>query len=410
MTIFAVSITFCIITAVDVYERRQIRPVMISFAKGLSSTSEIPFPAVTICPESKVSRDELNLSDVFAKNLDNLTKDEITKLKHLAQVCDFSDHRKLFDLLNETSSETDSIPFLEIIENPMSEMFDRCRYGSREVSDCKKLFTKVITDEGACFTFNMLDHKDLFNDIVDESLKLPDHGKSSDWFLEKEYKCDKLSVYPRRVFGSGLQSGLSLELRMKRSNLNPGCKRGIEGFRLALHSPVEIPRMSKLFYGIPFEKQTTISVQPNMMYSSKDIKDYDPQSRQCYFQGEKKLKFFKTYTKLSCELECLAKLTLSTCGCVTFSMPRDNSTEICDLSKLNCVHDAEVSYVTRSLEYKLLNKHLQKDLKHGIIKKDDEGFRKLKKMESCQCLPSCTSLKYNAEISQTDFTIDETEK
>jgi acid-sensing ion channel, other len=407
--IFVVSITFCVITTLDVYSKRQIRPVMISFAKGLSSSAEIPFPAVTICPESKVSKHELDLASVFSRDIINLTDDEIRKIRNLAQVCDFGDKKNFSWVFNDSSSQADIIPFLENVGNPMNQMINRCHFGSREMSDCEKLFSRVVTDEGACFSFNMLDHSDLFVNEIDEFLKLPFHGKSSDWFLEKEYKSDKLSVFPRRVFGSGLQSGLLFELKMKRSNLNP-CKRGIKGFRLALHSPVEIPRMSKLFYSIPFEKQTTISVEPVMMYSSKDIKDYDPVSRQCYFQGERILKFFKTYTKANCELECLAKLTLTLCGCVLFSMPRDNSTEICNLSKIKCAQDAEVSYVTQNLEYKLLHKHLQKDLKHGLIKKDDEGFKKLKEIESCNCLPSCTSLRYNAEISQTDFVIDDEEE
>ena len=37
---------------------------------------------------------------------------------------------------------------------------------------------------------------------------------------------------------------------------------------------------------------------------------------------EKNLEFFKTYTKSSCEQECLADQTLMKCGCVQFFMIR----------------------------------------------------------------------------------------
>jgi acid-sensing ion channel, other len=58
--------------------------------------------------------------------------------------------------------------------------------------------------------------------------------------------------------------------------------------------------------------------------------------RKCYFDGEKKLKFFKTYTKDLCEWECLANATVKKCGCAKFSHPRHGSTPVCDFQKLSC--------------------------------------------------------------------------
>ncbi len=43
--------------------------------------------------------------------------------------------------------------------------------------------------------------------------------------------------------------------------------------------------------------------------------------RQCYFDGERQLKFFQIYTKANCELECLTNLTLRYCNCSAFFMP-----------------------------------------------------------------------------------------
>ena len=391
-----------------IYEKRQTRPVMISFAKSLSPTFEIPFPAVTICPEAKAAINKLNFSRAFESVLENFTEDEM-KLKALVQVCDFSDHTNLSEIFSLAESN-DIVSTLEAVANPMDEMFESCRYGSRKLSDCKQHFFKVISDEGICYTFNMLDETEMFRKgILDENLRFPKNGKKSDWFLEKEYESMKLKVYPHRVIGSGVQAGLSVELKMKKSNLNPGCKRGVQGFRLSLHSPVEVPQVSKQFYSVPLQKQTTIAVKPRMIYSSKDVKGYDPASRQCFFNNEKSLKFFKTYTKSSCELECLTEHTLSSCGCVQFAMPRENSTAVCDQSKLECVYEAERNFTTRELERKLLEKQIKRDLKHGNISKNDEKFKKLKSMELCDCLPACTSLQYDAEISQSDFFVDEEE-
>jgi amiloride-sensitive sodium channel len=40
--------------------------------------------------------------------------------------------------------------------------------------------------------------------------------------------------------------------------------------------------------------------------------------RQCYFDGERQLKFFQIYTKANCELECLTNSTMRYCNCSAF--------------------------------------------------------------------------------------------
>jgi acid-sensing ion channel, other len=211
------------------------------------------------------------------------------------------------------------------------------------------------------------------------------------------------------VIGSGFHAGLSVDLKIPKAEINKkrSCKRGIQGFRMSLHTPIELPQMTKQFYNIPLKKSTTIIVHPQMIHPSKDVKPYDPVSRQCYCNDERKLKFFRTYSKSSCGLECLAEQVLDSCGCVKFSMPHDNQTKVCDILKLECVYEAEVNYTTRDLEKKLLSKQLKRDLKRGKTTKKDPRFEKLKNMESCNCLPSCTSLYYDAEISQTDFLVED---
>lgn len=198
---------------------------------------------------------------------------------------------------------------------------------------------------------------------------------------------------------------------MKSSLLNPGCKIGTNGFRLALHMPVDFPHISNYFYNIPFNQQTTLIVKPQMIYASKDINEYTPENRQCYMRNEKTLKFFKVYTHSNCELECNAKFIHETCGCVSFSMPHDNKTKICGHSQLQCVHDAQANYSSQFLQKKLIEKQLKRDLKHGKADKNDVRFKILKEMKKnfCGCLPTCTFIKYDAEIDRVnyDFADDE---
>lgn len=98
----------------------------------------------------------------------------------------------------------------------------------------------------------------------------------------------------------------------------------IIGFRVVLHTPGEIPRPSKSFFNLPLEQQTVVSIKPNMIGTSDDLKGYPPNRKQCYMNSERKLKFFQVYTQRHCELECLSIHMEMDCGCVYFAYPSKN--------------------------------------------------------------------------------------
>lgn len=68
-------------------------------------------------------------------------------------------------------------------------------------------------------------------------------------------------------------------------------------------------------------------------------------------------------------------------------MPRDESTKICNQSKVGCYNLAEDG---------LMESELSQSLESG------SGENKRGKTV-CNCLPSCTSINYDAEISQADY-------
>lgn len=135
------------------------------------------------------------------------------------------------------------------------------------------------------------------------SLRFPNHKQNSTWTIFGYDNNDPVA-YPKRVMGSGRKSGMSIHLIMRKKDVNNACKES-NGFRLALHTPDEFPDMSSLYYKIPFNKETMMSVQPKVMMTSDELKEYRPRKRQCYFENDKPLKFFKAYTQSNCKLECL---------------------------------------------------------------------------------------------------------
>lgn len=93
--------------------------------------------------------------------------------------------------------------------------------------------------------------------------------------------------------------------------------------QILLHTPGEVAQVARQFFRIPFDQEVLISIRPKIITTSDGLKHYEPHRRQCYFQKERHLRYFNIYSQTNCELECLANFTLSKCGCVKFSMPRE---------------------------------------------------------------------------------------
>lgn len=119
-----------------------------------------------------------------------------------------------------------------------------------------------------------------------------------------------------------------------------------------------------------------------MTTTSEGLRYYEPKQRKCFYQTERKLSFYKTYTRSNCERECLANLTKQMCGCVSFAMPRDKDTKICGAAKINCYHH---------VENKLFRRAKTKD-------KLEKSFR-----EKCNCLAACNIVKYLANVNEYKF-------
>lgn len=169
-------------------------------------------------------------------------------------------------------------------------------------TDC---FKEIITSNGVCYTYNMLHHKDLYKKAMVKDLRYPKHEDRSNWTIFG-YKTIDPAAYPNRVLGSGQETELKITLRMKKKNIDYTCKSSADSFRLTLHTPDEIPQTRSFFHRIPLNVETLISLEPKVMTTADELKVYVPKKRQCYFPGEKSLKFFEKYSQKNCKLECLA--------------------------------------------------------------------------------------------------------
>lgn len=99
----------------------------------------------------------------------------------------------------------------------------------------------------------------------------------------------------------------------------------LKQLQLILHNPADMPTGIKPTAYIINRSMLTISLSLTIVRASPKIEKWTPKTRNCYFQHEKILKFFKIYTYQNCELECIANNTLHVCGCNAFYQPSKNS-------------------------------------------------------------------------------------
>ncbi|XP_037940845.1 pickpocket protein 28-like isoform X1 [Teleopsis dalmanni] len=408
--VFLVSIVCCFSLIMSVYHKWNETPVIVSFSEKTTPVWNIPFPAITICSETKrILKTEGMTYANFYNNLTssiragekytptNITKDELDEFRTLLHICNTQIIDKGMPLLS-----TSKIDYYDIL-NQMLPNFERyfffCKWFNH-FGTCDTLFKKTYTEEGICYTFNGLSSKDLYREDTYQHNHFDSHNaieyseysnRTLSWSLQNGYDTDSgFKTYPARVLGAGARAGIFIALQSFKQETDYYCRGPIQGFKVLLHSPDDVPHVSKDFVRIPTGKEVLIAVKPNMITTSIGIDDYHPLRRQCFLHNERQLRFFKIYTQSNCELECLANFTLEKCGCVKFSMPRSLYTPVCNEDKIYCYDRAEND---------LLMSEFTEGLKHTAF-----NFRGPTK---CNCMPACTSLTYNAEISQANFDLEE---
>jgi hypothetical protein len=64
-----------------------------------------------------------------------------------------------------------------------------------------------------------------------------------------------------------------------------------------------------------------VAIRPTITNASSSLRKIPENKRQCIFANEKYLKFYRTYKKRNCALECEANYTLAMCMCVPYYLP-----------------------------------------------------------------------------------------
>jgi amiloride-sensitive sodium channel len=256
-------------------------------------------------------------------------------------------------------SQINIVQHMEESSPDINEVFGIC-FLRRSKIDCDKILVRVLNDNGMCFTYNMQGFRTLFNDNISRdfhSYKRKKIAKSfdknsplfhqsidddfdtdeDDWNIFDSYKTSSDDVFPLRATKD---TSVTFTPGILRINLNNLCNRSGKGFRIIFHSSNEIATSFHNEFFVPFDFERVIVLTAKFTRYDNNLSIYSPLTRSCYFKNERKLKFFKSYSKAHCLLECQTDYVLKVCGCVKFSMPRDETTKVCSLSEVFCYNQA----------------------------------------------------------------------
>uniref|UniRef100_A0A182MXN7 Pickpocket n=1 Tax=Anopheles dirus TaxID=7168 RepID=A0A182MXN7_9DIPT len=366
----------------SVYTKWDQNPVVVTFAEKPAPVFSIPFPAVTICPETKVRKKVLDFSKAYQLYNDEelwqyMAVEQMAKLEALLQVCDFSFGQ---EMNNETYAD-DVVELLQQMAIPFDDIFLVCGWRAVPI-DCRKFFKQTLTDSGICYTFNSLAADELMRreQLHDEYDYTKENQSARFWNIDDGYSSGAGGdTYPKRSFGAGIRAGMYVILKVLMKDVDYLCG----GFKVHLHSPGQYPRTVNQFFRIPLSQEVSVSVDPVILDTGPNVRQYNPNRRLCFYNHERYLRYFKVYSKFNCDIECLSNFTLEMCGCVPFALPRDSEARICGLGMAACT-DMAMSVLE------------EMDLLHE--QNNTENF-----LDRCNCLSACNAIMYNTEISQAKF-------
>jgi amiloride-sensitive sodium channel len=308
--------------------------------------------------------------------------------------------------LNFDDFDQRTIEILDSTSPTIREMFYDCIVDGSE--NCTELFIRSLTDDGYCFTFNMLGYHSVFNGNIskyfdsykrkwipktwnfDENLKNKKfHDDENDpepplWTLQDGYLTNESSIQPLRA----KRAKLNLLTFMKDVDIPNLCEARRHGYKVILHLPNEIPTMFHPETYFQLKSSSTLSISAEVIKYDESLRRLSPDQRGCFFDDERQLRFFKYYTQRNCEYECMTNYTLKTCGCVKFSMPRERITKVCGDMDMYCYQNliAEWPDIIRTSPNEL------------------EGEKAYN--FPCNCIQSCTQLNYKI-VSERSFEMTE---
>ncbi|KAG5673241.1 hypothetical protein PVAND_003304 [Polypedilum vanderplanki] len=172
------------------------------------------------------------------------------------------------------------------------------------------------------------------------------------------------------------------QFRMKEQQFNDSKMKQCRFKSIVIHKPETLLRLLTIDYDeIKIDHSMNIEITPKIIKTDMSLEKIDPFLRDCYFENEKKLKYFKTYTQHYCEMECL----------LLFHEKKHDCREVYTIYGKNNSKPFCLAIFSKLLREKLENSQ-------------NFSFK-----QNCSCLPTCDSIEYHVDVYPSDDGADDNE-
>ncbi|XP_070498708.1 uncharacterized protein [Chironomus tepperi] len=349
-------------------------PTIIYTDQNVINVKNLKFPAISICPgliyksncvtiidyerikqqleSHEIKIKDFNMTDLKLLQVTSLVaRDEFLSTNYPNLAIPTDDFVEIFDMFGEAlvdhmKSIYDTTGNVKRFPTPVRNMD-----GTYSL-DTVVFLRHLVTQFGPCYTFNFPEE---FYDLNRTSSSITNRTITRLLGAKKSFP-NKISPYPLNVTNEGLSLRVDCTYEicvhstkvydLRNGSLTDNFRHSVpktikDGVVLRLHNPYELISESSLRFNLNKKMFLMGSIIPLISRIDESLMDVDPDERLCYLPNEYNLKFLKTYTKVNCEHECLAQMTLDTCGCVQFFMIRNETTRICGIADEKCFLNIE---------------------------------------------------------------------
>lgn len=359
----------CFRTSLTFYRQLKSDEIAISFDP--ITIDQIPFPAVTISSDLQtninfIGKDfeEFKLRKSQEKFFNTSWKEILmekynnipTIAEHLA--CFYHGRFEMESIRSNFTNQSDVINYLKNIQS--YQLWFNESVSSWNSMDSPPI-QKIVLKQGIAHSFNIVNMRDFYNFsiVTEDFLVSPEFNETTPWKPQ-----------------SNGESTFSITL--KRNKYLDKNKTVCYTNGVMIHSPYEIPKSQNADM-FSFGSKTEIFVNVEISIADESIRSIDIKKRQCYFEREMKLRFFKFYSEMNCLAECKTLITLKKCGCVPHHYVRTKDMKVCDLKGMHCTRDS--------------NEKLN----------GPEFDEMYKKYGACRCYKQCNHINYQIGAFSTKY-------
>ncbi|ODN05519.1 Sodium channel protein Nach [Orchesella cincta] len=334
--IFAVAASFgyAIFLVLDLVDKYNQNPLILSFQSKETQVSQIAFPAITICNVNILKGDVIR-NTVFdyrrrreeglAKNItagqlldiDPEFRAMFTDILQFGQFCFQAKsfrrymNEKIVDIkgypdyvlqindyiMSRDDTAYDGIyKFLDSYSDELGDLYKhathncqdmilKCMWEENELP-CHKMFFEINTRHGRCCVFNMMPKYILGNLLENDTRKLEEESRLPNLAIE-EWKQFNLSdmllseestvqtSYPRRQKAGGKPFGLSLLLNPELDLYSACNTNDALGLKMVAHSPISFPSIMDMGMPIAPSSEVFVDIEPKITISNDDLSSVD---------------------------------------------------------------------------------------------------------------------------------------